>query len=143
MLIKLRYPALPGLICNLLSILKMCPSGFRVSSSPGPGGEWAGFKPGLKPSLDRWGCACKISPRSVQGFGFPLALHIPTDRQTNKQTSVRTGFCRMKTVLTFHQNQKLSRRVFFVRGKNILSSWATCLLKQFMAPSILKLGKSL
>jgi len=23
----------------------------------------------------------------VLGFGFPLALHIPTDRQTNKQTS--------------------------------------------------------
>jgi len=27
---------------------------------------------------------CKISSRKVQGFGFPLALHIPTDGQTNK-----------------------------------------------------------
>jgi len=34
-------------------------------------------------TLDRWGCVCKISSRLVQGFGFPLALHIPTDRQTN------------------------------------------------------------
>jgi len=32
---------MPGLICNLLSILKMCPSAFRVSSPPGPG--WRGL----------------------------------------------------------------------------------------------------
>jgi len=62
----------------------MCPSAFRVSSPRGPGGEGAGIKPGPKPSSDRWGCVCKISSRLVQGFGFPLALHIPTDGQTNK-----------------------------------------------------------
>jgi len=61
----------------------MCPSGYRVSSPPGPGGGRAGIKPAPKPFLDRLGCVCKISSRSVQGFGFPLALHIPTDRQTN------------------------------------------------------------
>jgi len=73
---------LPGLICNLLSILKMCTSaGFKPQ---GPGGEGAGVKPGPKPSLDRWGCVWKISSRSVQGVGFPLALHIPTDKHTNK-----------------------------------------------------------
>jgi len=33
---------LPGLICNLLSILKMSPSAFRVSSPPGPGGGGGG-----------------------------------------------------------------------------------------------------
>jgi len=61
----------------------MCPSAFRVSRPWGPGVEGAGVKPGPKPSLDRWGSVCKISSRSVQGFGFPLALHIPTDRQTS------------------------------------------------------------
>jgi len=50
-------------------------------------GEGVGVKPAPKLSLDRWGCVCKISSRSVQGFGFPLALHIPTDRQTYRQTS--------------------------------------------------------
>jgi len=46
-------------------------------------GEEAGVKPAPKPSLDSWRYACKISARSVQGFGFPLALHIPTDKQTS------------------------------------------------------------
>jgi len=62
----------------------MCPSAFSVLGPPGPRGEGAGVKPVPKPSLDRKGCACKISSRSVQGFGFPLALHIPTDGQTDK-----------------------------------------------------------
>jgi len=61
----------------------MCPSAFRVSSPRGSGGEWVGVKPGPKPSLDRWGCVYKISPRLVQWFGLPLALHIPTEK-TNK-----------------------------------------------------------
>jgi len=82
------YLALPGLICHLLSILKMCPSAFRVSSPPGPGGEGAGIKPGPKLSLDRWGCVCKISTRSVRGFGFPFALHVPTDEQANICTPI-------------------------------------------------------
>jgi len=38
-----------------------------------------GVKPAPKPTLNR----CKISSRLVQGFGFPLALHIPTDKQTS------------------------------------------------------------
>jgi len=41
--------------------------------------EGAGIKHAPKPSLYRWGWACKILSRSVQGFGFPLALHMPTD----------------------------------------------------------------
>jgi len=64
----------------------MCSSAFRVSGPPPPGlgGEGAGVKTSPKPSFHRWGCAWKISSRSVQGFGFPLVLLIPTDRQTNK-----------------------------------------------------------
>jgi len=62
----------------------MCPSAYRVLGPQGPEGEGVGVKPEPKPSLDRWGCVCKIPSGSVQGFGFPLALHIPTDRQTNK-----------------------------------------------------------
>jgi len=62
----------------------MYPLAFSVLGPPRPEGEGEGVKPVPKPSLDRWGCACKISSRSVQGFGFPLALHIPTDRQTDK-----------------------------------------------------------
>jgi len=48
--------------------LKICPSAFKVSSRRGQGGEGAGVKPRPKPSLDRWGCVCKI--RSAQGFGI-------------------------------------------------------------------------
>jgi len=63
----------------------LCPSGFRVSGPPGPGVEGvARVKPASKPSLGRQECACKISSRLVQGFGFPLTLHIPTEGQTNK-----------------------------------------------------------
>jgi len=35
-------------------------------------GEGAGVKPAPKASLDRWGYACKISARSMQGMDFPL-----------------------------------------------------------------------
>jgi len=59
-------------------------SAYRVLGPPGPRDEGAGVKPAPKPSLDRWGCVCKISLRSVQGFGFLLPLHTPADRQTNK-----------------------------------------------------------
>jgi len=68
---------------------KMSPSAFSILGPPGPGGAGAGVKPVPKHSLDRWGSVCKISSRSVQGFGIPLALHIPTNRQTDRQTSVR------------------------------------------------------
>jgi len=67
---------------NLLFCKKMCPSAYRVSIHQAQGVR-AGVKPGPRPSFDRWGCACKISSRSVKGFGFPLALHISTDRQTS------------------------------------------------------------
>jgi len=65
-----------------MSILKMCPSAFSVLYPPRPQGAWGGGQTCTKPSLDRWGCAYKISSRLVQGVGFPLALHIPTYRQT-------------------------------------------------------------
>jgi len=60
-------------------------SSFRGSGSLGPGGRGQGaeVKPAPKPSLNMWGCECNISSRSVQGFGFPLTLHIPTEVQTN------------------------------------------------------------
>jgi len=32
--------------------------------------------------LNRWRCACKISFRYEEGFGFLLALDIPTDKET-------------------------------------------------------------
>jgi len=50
-------------------------------SASGGRGRWV--KPVPKPSLERCRSVYKISSRSVQGFGFPLALHIPTDKQTN------------------------------------------------------------
>jgi len=93
-----EVPGAVRLICNLLSIIKMCPSAFRVSSPPGPGGEGAEVKPGPKPSLDRWRCVCKISPRSVKGFGFPLALHIWTDGQTNICTPIYLLFYLLSSI---------------------------------------------
>jgi len=33
--------------------------------------------------MDKWGCACKILSRTVQGFEFPLALRIPTYKERN------------------------------------------------------------
>jgi len=63
---------------------KQCPSAYRVSRPQAQAREGAGVKPAPKPSLDRWGWVCKISSRSMQEFGFPFALHIPTDGQTNK-----------------------------------------------------------
>jgi len=59
----------------------MCPSAFSVLGPSKPKGE--GVKPVPKIFLDRWGCVCKIASRSVQGFGFPLPLHVPTDKQTS------------------------------------------------------------
>jgi len=75
-------PAEHLLFCKQFS--KTCPSAYRVQAPQAQSEEGAGAKPAPKPSLDSWGCACKISLRSVQGFGFLFALHIPTDRQTNK-----------------------------------------------------------
>jgi len=61
--------------------------GFRP---PGPSGGECGAKPAWKPSMDRCGCAYKISLRSVQGFGFPSALHIPTDKEAFICTPIYT-----------------------------------------------------
>jgi len=85
---QLRCQALPGLICNLLNIfcLQKCVLqllGFQASKAQME--ECAGDKPAPKPS---WGCACKISSRSVQGLGFLLAFHIPTDIQKNICTPI-------------------------------------------------------
>jgi len=52
-----------------------------VFRPPRTRGERVGVKPATKPSLDRCGCACKVSSRSLPEFGFPLALQIPTNRQ--------------------------------------------------------------
>jgi len=56
----------------------MHPPAFRVSGPSGSGGR-ARVKAEPKPF---WGGVCKILSRSVQGFGFPLALRIPTDKET-------------------------------------------------------------
>jgi len=55
--------------------------GFQVP--PGPDVGEVGAKPAPKPTLNRLGFTCKISSGSVQGFGFPLALNLPTDKQTS------------------------------------------------------------
>jgi len=70
-------PAEHLLFCKQFS--KTCPSAFRDSEPLRS--EGAGVKTAPKSSLDRCGCSCKIS-RSLQGFGFPKALHIPTDKET-------------------------------------------------------------
>jgi len=70
------------ILCFVNSFQKCFLQCFRPSRHRGQG-----VKPAPKPSLDRLWCECKISSRSVQGFGFQLALHIPTD---SKQTSVYT-----------------------------------------------------
>jgi len=71
-------PAEHLLFCKQFS--KLCPSALSVLGPPGPGGR---VNPAPKPFMGRRGCECKISSRSVQGFGFPLTLHTPTDRETN------------------------------------------------------------
>jgi len=58
--------------------------------------------------LDRWGCACKISSRLVKGFGFPLALHIPTD----KQTSVRP-FIYIERLFSLHVHINIGTKFIF------------------------------
>jgi len=61
----------------------MCSSASRVSGPEAQGDEVPGSK--LHRNLP-WagGDVCEIYlSRSMQGFGFPLAIHIPTDRQTN------------------------------------------------------------
>jgi len=99
-ILSLKHKGIRGILCFFYSSIAEVPGAARVNlqpaehlknvffsfygfKPPGPKGEGAGIKPALKSSLDRWGCAWKISSRSVQGFGFPLALHIPTDKQTS------------------------------------------------------------
>jgi len=38
----------------------MCSSALRVIGLSGSGGGGGGVEPAPKPSLDRWGCVCKI-----------------------------------------------------------------------------------
>jgi len=61
----------------------MCSSAFRVSGPPHTGPDEEGGVATKPLSLDRWGCVFMIALRSVQGFGLPLTLHKPTDRQRN------------------------------------------------------------
>jgi len=58
----------------------MCPSAYRASCLTGPAGGRGRGQTCTK--QDRWGCGRKISLNSVQGFGFPLTLHKPTDTET-------------------------------------------------------------
>jgi len=69
---------------NMQPAEHLCPSGFGFQAPQAQGWEGGGVKPALKLSFARWECECKISSRSVQGFGIPLPLHIPTDGQTDK-----------------------------------------------------------
>jgi len=70
----------------------MCPSAHRVSSPQAQAAERAWVNTSPKPSFNRWGCACKILSRSVQGFGFPLALHI-TNQHIYIYKNGRTDVC--------------------------------------------------
>jgi len=72
-------PAEQLLFCKQFS--KMSTSAFQTPQAQM--GEGAGVKLAPKPSLNRWGFVYRISLWSWQGCGFPLVLHIPTDRQTN------------------------------------------------------------
>jgi len=62
---------------------------FRPSGPDGRGGRGQTYTKTF--FADSWGCGYKILLISVQGFRFPLALHIPTD----KQTSVRPFLYRL------------------------------------------------
>jgi len=70
-------PAEYLLFCEQFS--KMCSSAFRVSGSDGGGGR------GQTCTKTLFGTGRDVWKRLVQVFGFPLALHIPTgtDRQKN------------------------------------------------------------
>jgi len=88
---------------------KQCPSAFRVSSPPGTGGGGGGGQTSTKILLGQvWMCV-KISSRSVQGFGFPLALHIPTDRQTNKCTPIFVYIDAKTTAYRLHESFGLTK----------------------------------
>jgi len=58
----------------------MCPSDYGVSGHPRPRRGRGGVQTRTKTSL---GCASKILLRLVQGVGFPLALHMPPDKERN------------------------------------------------------------
>jgi len=77
--------------------------GFQAPQAQAQAEEGVGVKLAPKPSLGTWGCACKISSRS-------LALHIPTDEQTNICTPIFIYIESVKTLM-----------------KNILSNKHVCL----------------
>jgi len=61
----------------------MCPSSFSALGPPGPGRRGRD-QTYTKTFLGQVGMCAQILNGSVQGFEFPLALNISTDRQTNK-----------------------------------------------------------
>jgi len=63
----------------------MSPSAFSILGPPGLGGEGGGDQTWTKTFLGQVGmCVQNFIMIPVQGIGFPLALHIPTNKQTNK-----------------------------------------------------------
>jgi len=66
----------------------MCPSAFRVSSPPGPGGEGGGDQTWTKTFLGQVGMCVQNFIKI--GAGIWISISPPhTNRRTNKQTSVR------------------------------------------------------
>jgi len=122
----LRYPALPRLICNLLSILKMCPSAFRVSSPLGPGEQGRGSN--LHQNLPWTG--------GLQNFikiaaGVWISITPPhTNRRTNKHLYVHLYIYRLyHNILIYHFIFDLSVEcafwflIFDANGMSRLTVW--------------------
>jgi len=72
-------PAYHLLFCKQCS--KMCPSAFRVSGPQAEGGG-GGDQNCTKSLLGEVGMCVQNFIKISVGFGFPLALHIPTDKET-------------------------------------------------------------
>jgi len=66
----------------------MCPSAFSILISPRLRGGGGGGQTCTKTFLGHVEMCLQNSLGSVHGFGFPLALQIPTDRQTNICTPI-------------------------------------------------------
>jgi len=70
------------LFCKQFS--KMCPSALRDSDPQRPRvGKGAGIKTATKPSLDSWGCGCKILSRSILAGVWICTSPSHTNRQTD------------------------------------------------------------
>jgi len=75
------------LICNPLNIFVLQVLEFQAPPGPGVGGGRG--KTCTKTFLGQVGMCVENIIKIVQGFGFPLTHHIPTDGQTNKLISGR------------------------------------------------------